>query len=157
MIGFTVSPLFTFCDNQLFHSSYTVWPTAVWHLLVVSSHDFFKARTHSLTLTQEKHSVCSHCWCAWGNVLFVVPKDFEMLSGDLWSAPLYILPNKGLTVCIRQGQHANGQMHFCQKHAHSVSYRGTIISLYKHNLKHIGLLLVSVTAICINMVPPRAL
>lgn len=59
------------------HSSYTVWPTAVWHLLVVSLHDFFKAPTHTHTL--EKRPVCSHYWCSWGNVLFVVPKDFEML------------------------------------------------------------------------------
>ncbi len=115
------SPLH-FLWQPALHSSYTVWPTSVWHLLVVSSHDFFKAPTHTHTLTHSREAsrLFSQLVCL-GNVLFAVPKDFKMLSVDLWSTPLYILPNKGLTVCIHQGQHANGQRHFCQKHAHNVS------------------------------------
>ncbi len=90
------SPLH-FLWQPALQSSYTVWPTAVWHLLVVSLHDFFKAPTHTHAHTHSREASRLFSLLVFlGKCVIVVPKDFEMLSGDLWSTPLYILPNKGV-------------------------------------------------------------
>lgn len=49
------SPLH-FLWQPALQSSYTVWPTAVWHLLVLSLHDFFKAPTHTHAHTHSREA-----------------------------------------------------------------------------------------------------